>query len=101
MNTPHGLEIVDNCECCKIKRDESFCNLSPPVLRTLSTISHRTTYSSDATLFVEGQTPRGVFLLFGKDKAFDQFARRQGTDSENGGPGRDAGPERGHFGNRI
>ncbi len=63
MNTPHGLEIVDNCECCKIKRDESFCNLSPPVLRTLSTISHRTTYSSDATLFVEGQNPRGVFLL--------------------------------------
>jgi CRP/FNR family transcriptional regulator len=63
MKTPYGLEIVDNCESCKIKRDECFCNLSPPILKTFSTISHQTTYPSDATLFVEGQNPRGVFLL--------------------------------------
>ena len=63
MNTPYGLEIVDSCESCKIKRDECFCNLSPPVLKTFSAISHQTTYPSDATLFVEGQNPRGVFLL--------------------------------------
>src|SRR6266550_1919442 len=63
MNTPYGLEIVDNCESCKIKRDECFCNLSPSLLKIFSTISHQTTYPSDATLFVEGQNPRGVFLL--------------------------------------
>src|SRR6266436_467350 len=33
------------------------------------------------------ESTRRVSALFGKDKAFDQFARRQGTDSENGGPG--------------
>ena len=29
MNTPYGLEIVENCQACKIKREECFCNLSP------------------------------------------------------------------------
>jgi len=88
MNTPHGLEIVDNCECCKIKRDESFCNLSPPVLRTLSTISHRTTYSSDATLFVEGQNPRGVFLLCsGKIKLSTSSRDRKALILKMAGPG--------------
>ena len=54
---------MDSCESCKIKRNQCFCNLSPLILKTLSAISHQTTYPSDATLFVEGQNPRGVFLL--------------------------------------
>jgi CRP/FNR family transcriptional regulator, cyclic AMP receptor protein len=63
MNTPYGLEIVENCESCKLKRNDCFCNLWPPVLKVFSTISHQTTYPSDATLFVEGRNPGGVFLL--------------------------------------
>jgi CRP/FNR family cyclic AMP-dependent transcriptional regulator len=63
MNTPYGLEIVENCQNCRLKRAECFCNLSPPALKNFSAISHQTTYPSEATLFVEGQTPRGVFLL--------------------------------------
>jgi hypothetical protein len=63
MNTPYGLEIVENCQNCRLKREECFCNLSPPALKHFSAISHQTTYPSEATLFVEGQTPRGVFLL--------------------------------------
>jgi CRP/FNR family transcriptional regulator, cyclic AMP receptor protein len=63
MNTPYGLEIVDNCLSCKMRREECFCNLSVPVLKAFSAISHQTTFPPDATLFVEGQTPRGVFLL--------------------------------------
>ncbi len=63
MNTPYGLEIVDNCQSCRMKREDCFCNLSAPVLKSFSAISHQTTYPADATLFVEGQNPRGVFLL--------------------------------------
>jgi CRP/FNR family transcriptional regulator, cyclic AMP receptor protein len=63
MNTPYGLEIVENCTNCKLKRHDCFCNLSAPVLKIFSAISHQTTYPPEATLFVEGQTPRGVFLL--------------------------------------
>ena len=63
MNTPYGLEIVDNCNSCKLRRQECFCNLSAPILRSFSAISHQTIYPPEATLFVEGQLPRGVFLL--------------------------------------
>ncbi len=63
MNTPYGLEIVDNCLSCKMRREECFCNLSAPILKAFSAISHQTTFPPEATLFVEGQTPRGVFLL--------------------------------------
>jgi CRP/FNR family transcriptional regulator, cyclic AMP receptor protein len=63
MNTPYGLEIVESCVNCKLRRAECFCNLSGPVLKAFSAISHQTTFPPDATLFVEGQTPRGVFLL--------------------------------------
>ena len=63
MNTPYGLEIVESCQNCKLKREHSFCNLTPPVLKAFSAVSHQTTFPGGATLFVEGQTPRGVFLL--------------------------------------
>ena len=63
MNTPYGLEIVDNCVSCKLRREECFCNLSGPVLKAFSAMSHQTTFPPQATLFVEGQTPRGVYLL--------------------------------------
>jgi CRP/FNR family transcriptional regulator, cyclic AMP receptor protein len=63
MNTPYGLEMVDNCQSCRMKREECFCNLSPPVLKSFSAMSHQATRPADATLFVEGQNPRGVFLL--------------------------------------
>lgn len=63
MNTPYGLEIVENCLNCQLKREHSFCNLNAPVLKVFSGMSHQTTFPGGATLFVEGQTPRGVFLL--------------------------------------
>lgn len=63
MNTPYGLEIVESCFSCQLKREQSFCNLTGPVLKVFSGISHQTTFPGGATLFVEGQTPRGVFLL--------------------------------------
>jgi CRP/FNR family transcriptional regulator, cyclic AMP receptor protein len=63
MNTPYGLEIVESCQTCKLKREDCFCSLSPNLLRSFSAISHQTTFPADATLFVEGQSPRGVFLL--------------------------------------
>lgn len=63
MNTPYGLEIVDNCVSCRLRREECFCNLSGAVLKAFSAISHQTAFPPGATLFVEGQSPRGVFLL--------------------------------------
>jgi len=63
MNTPYGLEIVESCSNCKLRREDCFCNLSPPLLKAFSAISHQTTFPPEATLFVEGQASRGVLLL--------------------------------------
>jgi CRP/FNR family cyclic AMP-dependent transcriptional regulator len=63
MNTPYGLEIVESCLTCKLRKDHWFCGLSNEVLKLLSSASHLSTYPGGAVLFVEGQTPRGAFVL--------------------------------------
>jgi CRP/FNR family cyclic AMP-dependent transcriptional regulator len=63
MNTPYGLEIIENCVTCKLRKDKWFCGLSPEVLKSFSAASHLNIYPGGAILFVEGQTPRGVLVL--------------------------------------
>lgn len=63
MNTPYGLEIIENCVSCKLRKDKWFCGLSPDVLKSFSAASHLSTYPGGAVLFVEGQTPRGALVL--------------------------------------
>ncbi len=63
MNTPYGLEIIESCLTCKLRRDKFFCSLSPEALKSLSAVSHLCTYPGGAVLFVEGQVPRGFFVL--------------------------------------
>jgi CRP/FNR family cyclic AMP-dependent transcriptional regulator len=63
MNTPYGLEIVESCLTCKLRKDHWFCGLSGETLKLLSAASHLSTYPGNAVLFVEGQMPRGAFVL--------------------------------------
>jgi CRP/FNR family transcriptional regulator len=63
MNTPYGLEIIENCVTCKLRKDKWFCGLSPGVLKSFSDSSHLSTYPGGAVLFVEGQMPRGGLVL--------------------------------------
>jgi CRP/FNR family cyclic AMP-dependent transcriptional regulator len=63
MNTPYGLEIIENCVSCKLRQDKWFCGLSPDVLKSFSASSHLSTYPGGAVLFVEGQMPRGGLVL--------------------------------------
>ncbi|HVO81752.1 MAG TPA: Crp/Fnr family transcriptional regulator [Terriglobales bacterium] len=63
MNTPYGLEIVDSCLHCNLRIESCFCNLSKEMLRSFSAASHQATYPGGALLFVEGQTPRGAYVL--------------------------------------
>jgi len=63
MNTPYGLEIVESCLTCRLRKEHWFCGLSTDVLRLLSAASHLSTYPGGAVLFVEGQMPRGAFVL--------------------------------------
>jgi CRP/FNR family transcriptional regulator, cyclic AMP receptor protein len=63
MRAPYGLEIIESCFNCPHREDRLFCNLSPPALKHLETITAAASYPKGATLFVEGQKPRGVFIL--------------------------------------
>lgn len=63
MKTPYGLEIVDNCSECTHMDPAFFCAFSQPVLRSLDAVSHRSTLPAGAILFVEGQAPRGMFIV--------------------------------------
>lgn len=63
MNTPYGMEIVDSCLTCKLRKNQWFCGLSPEGLKSIGEASHITMYPGGALLFVEGQAPRGVYVL--------------------------------------
>jgi CRP/FNR family transcriptional regulator, cyclic AMP receptor protein len=63
MPAPYGLEIIDSCITCPHREDRLFCNLSPAAVQRLSTITRASSYPKGATLFVEGQTGRGVFIV--------------------------------------
>jgi CRP/FNR family cyclic AMP-dependent transcriptional regulator len=63
MKTPYGLRVIEDCIACPVLRDRMFCNLPEPALAGLDAISSAATYPRGAVLFVEGQEPRGVFIL--------------------------------------
>ncbi|MHB8616557.1 MAG: Crp/Fnr family transcriptional regulator [Candidatus Acidiferrales bacterium] len=63
MRAPYGLEIIENCITCPHLQERVFCNLPPEALQRLATITSASSYPKGATLFVEGQTARGVFIL--------------------------------------
>jgi len=63
MKTPYGLQIIESCLTCPLVKERIFCDLPRPVLAALDAISTSATYPKDAVLFVEGQEPRGVFVL--------------------------------------
>jgi len=41
----------------------TFCGLSPAALQSFEAIKYATAYPRGAVLFVEGQNPRGIFVL--------------------------------------
>jgi CRP/FNR family transcriptional regulator len=63
MRTPYGLEIIENCLSCPHREERLFCNLPEQTVKALSAITSSASYPKGATLFVEGQPARGVFIL--------------------------------------
>lgn len=63
MNTPYGLEMCESCVTCKLNQPGWFCHTSQEGLKLLAAAGHLTVYPGGALLFVEGQRPRGAFIL--------------------------------------
>ncbi len=63
MRAPYGLNIFDNCLTCPVRGEHLFCNLSAQAGQQLNEIKSTAVYPKGAMLFIEGQQPRGVFVL--------------------------------------
>ena len=61
--SPYGLPIIEDCLTCKVREDRVFCNLSPSGIKSLNEIKSLAVYPKGAVLFVQGQPPRGVYVL--------------------------------------
>lgn len=63
MRAPYGLNILDNCTTCPHRGEHLFCNLAVQAGQRLNEIKSTAVYPKGAMLFIEGQLPRGIFVL--------------------------------------
>lgn len=63
LSSPYGLEVVDSCVLCKLRQDSFFCNLPTPALQDFERIKFSSALPRGGVLFVEGQMPRGIYML--------------------------------------
>jgi len=63
MRAPYGLNILDNCLTCPVRAEHLFCNLTLQAAQRLNDVKSTAVYPKGTMLFIEGQQPRGVFVL--------------------------------------
>jgi CRP/FNR family transcriptional regulator len=57
------MDIVEDCKTCSMRKSGFFCQLPVAALQALNCMKFTSTYPAQAVLFVEGQIPRGVYML--------------------------------------
>ena len=62
-HAPYGLDIADDCANCPIRKEGFFCQMSPETMVDFQKMKFTSQYPSGSVLFVEGQVPRGVYML--------------------------------------
>jgi CRP/FNR family transcriptional regulator, cyclic AMP receptor protein len=63
MSTPYGVQITENCVICKLRHSGFFCDLVKQSVEDLDDIKYASAFPPGAVLFVEGQSPRGVYII--------------------------------------
>src|SRR5690349_8947806 len=63
MPSPYNIEIQNSCATCARGTDQLFCNMSDAAMKTLDAIKFTSVYPKGSILFVDGEEPRGVFIL--------------------------------------
>jgi CRP/FNR family transcriptional regulator, cyclic AMP receptor protein len=59
----YGLQVIESCLTCPLVKERIFCDFPKSVFAEFDEISSPSTFPRDAILFVEGQEPRGVFVI--------------------------------------
>ncbi|HYR29269.1 MAG TPA: Crp/Fnr family transcriptional regulator [Thermoanaerobaculia bacterium] len=64
MPSPYNLALVEHCSNCPQRETNGgFCNMAAEPVEALDTMKFTGAYPKGALLFVEGEQPRGVFVL--------------------------------------
>lgn len=63
MPSPYNLDLHNNCTECEVRVERLFCNMSDPTVADLESIKFTGLYPKGSLLFVEGEQPRGIFIL--------------------------------------
>ncbi|HTM88797.1 MAG TPA: Crp/Fnr family transcriptional regulator [Terriglobales bacterium] len=63
MGSPYGLPIIENCLICNLRSERFFCDLPRTALAAFEKIKYSSAVPAGAVLFVEGQSPRGMYVL--------------------------------------
>jgi CRP/FNR family transcriptional regulator, cyclic AMP receptor protein len=63
MPSPYNLEVEYNCSECRVRADRLFCNMGDSAVEALDSVKFTGLYPKGSLLFVEGEEPRGVFIL--------------------------------------
>src|SRR5436190_1402506 len=63
MRTPYNIDTQNNCSDCTFRAERQFCNMAAPAVKALDTIKFMAVYPKGSVLFVEGEQPRGVFII--------------------------------------
>jgi len=75
MNSPYGLPCVENCLTCHLRSENFFCALPQESLEAFNQMTHAEAFPEGAVIFLEGQTPRGIFMLCQGQAKFSTTAR--------------------------
>jgi CRP/FNR family transcriptional regulator len=63
MPSPYNVDIQNNCGECTHRHERLFCDMSAETLAAMNAVKFTSVYPKGSTLFVEGEEPRGVFIL--------------------------------------
>ena len=64
MPSPYNLALVEHCSNCPQRQTNGgFCNMAAEPVEALDSMKFTGAYPKGALLFVEGEQPRGVFVL--------------------------------------
>jgi CRP/FNR family cyclic AMP-dependent transcriptional regulator len=63
MPSPYGLEIVENCQRCKLRAGRVFCDLPRPTLNAFQRLGFATACPKGAVLVAQGQPAREIAVV--------------------------------------
>ena len=63
MPSQCDLEMIDSCLTCNLRASRVFCDLPAKPVHAFEGIKSTVVYSKGATLFLQGQSPRSIFVL--------------------------------------